>query len=579
MTRPRVAVVILTWNDGELLDAALASALASTGVDVEVVVVDNGSEPPATVAADPRVRLLRNEANRGVAAARNQGVEATNAPLVLFLDSDARLGPDTLEHLCRPLAASPDVALVAPVFDGQLPQASAGRAPSLGRKVARVLDLTAAYAPAGRRGPGDPAWDVDFAIGACQLVRRTAFDEVGGLDEDFFYGPEDVDFCLRLREAGWRVVQVAGAGCHHPPRRRHRRLLTKAGARHAWAVSRHLWRHRGYRRPAAGRPAVVAEPPARPSALDVVTVGYRSEAVIERCIRSARRIPGCASVVVVDHGDGGTAAVAARLGARTVTAPNLGFGAGQNRGMALCDSDVVLLLNPDAEVRPDAIGEAVALLRGRPGVAMVQGVIVNQATGRPERSAGVELRPVHLLGRAVGARRLLGMGWVRAVAGRSPVLADHARRVPTEPVVVESLAATAVLVRRVAFEEVGGFDPRYFLYGEDLDLCRRLRLAGWQLVAVPEVFATHASGGSAESSWARETSWWRGTMQFAGRWWAGPAWSVAVVAALLRCLRLSVRHPGRARSALAALVVEPSRERGRTRNGSHARGRGETVLS
>jgi GT2 family glycosyltransferase len=186
---------------------------------------------------------------------------------------------------------------------------------------------------------------------------------------------------------------------------------------------------------------------------------------------------------------------------------------------------------------------------------------------------------VHLLGRALGARRLLGTGWARAVARRSTVLADHAQRVPSAPVFVESLAATAVLVRRVAFEEVGGFDPRYFLYGEDLDLCRRLRLAGWQLVAVPEVFATHASGGSAESSWARETSWWRGTMQFAGRWWAGPAWSVAVVAALLRCLRLSVRHPGRARSALAALVVDPSRERGRTRNGSHSRGRGETVLS
>ncbi|HWC12360.1 MAG TPA: glycosyltransferase, partial [Acidimicrobiales bacterium] len=299
MSTPRVAVVILTWNDGELLDAALASALASTGVDVEVVVVDNGSEPPATVPADARVLLLRNEANRGVAAARNQGAGATDAPLVLFLDSDARLHPDTLERLCRPMAASPDVALVAPVFDGQAPEASAGRAPSLGRKVARVLGRTAEYAPAERR-PGDPAWDVDFAIGACQLVRRAAFDEVEGLDEAFFYGPEDVDFCLRLRDAGWRVVQVPGAGCHHPPRRRHRRLLTRAGARHAWAVSRHLWRHRDRSRPLAPcrRVPVTARP--RPAALDVVVVGYRSEDVVERCVRAARQIPGCASVIVVD---------------------------------------------------------------------------------------------------------------------------------------------------------------------------------------------------------------------------------------------------------------------------------------
>lgn len=240
---PRVGVVILTWNDGEVLDAAVASALGSTGVDVEVVVVDNGSQPPAAPGSDPRTRVIRNEVNRGVAPARNQGARATSAPLILFLDSDARLLADTLKHLCRLMTASPDVGLVAPVFCGQAPEASAGRAPTLGRKVARGLNLTSTYAPASDHS-GAQAWPVDFAIGACQLVRRAAFDDVGGQDETFFYGPEDVDFCLRLRRAGWRVVQTAGSGCHHPPRRRHRRLLTRAGARHAWAISRCLWRHR-----------------------------------------------------------------------------------------------------------------------------------------------------------------------------------------------------------------------------------------------------------------------------------------------------------------------------------------------
>jgi GT2 family glycosyltransferase len=243
----RVAVVILTWNDGDLLDAAVRSALASEGVDVDVVVIDNGSDPPAVIDANERICLIRNEVNRGVAAARNQGAAATDAAFLAFVDSDARLCRDTLVRMYATLAASPDVALAAPVFCGQAPEASAGRAPGLARKLARVAGLTDTYASSGtveRNGERE----VDFAIGACQLVRRDAFEQVEGLDEGFFYGPEDVDFCLRLRDSGWRVVQVGAAECHHPARRRNRRILTRRGIQHGWAVSRHLWRHRGFAR-------------------------------------------------------------------------------------------------------------------------------------------------------------------------------------------------------------------------------------------------------------------------------------------------------------------------------------------
>ena len=76
--RIRIDVVILAWNDGEQLDDAVVSALMSEGVDIEVVVVDNGSDLPVSM-VDPRVRVLRNEVNRGVAPARNQGVRATDA--------------------------------------------------------------------------------------------------------------------------------------------------------------------------------------------------------------------------------------------------------------------------------------------------------------------------------------------------------------------------------------------------------------------------------------------------------------------------------------------------------------------
>ena len=241
--RQRVDVVVLTWNDGDLLEKAVGSALSSADIDVEVIIVDNGSDQSPTVPDDPRVHLHRNQINRGVAPARNQGVELSDAPVACLLDSDARLEPDALARMVEVLDGDPRIAVVGPVFSGQLAEASAGIAPALGVKLARVLNLRSSYRPVERSGT---SWDVDFCIGACQVIRRTAWDQVEGLDESYFYGPEDVDFCLRLREAGWRIVQTSEAVVHHPPRRRFRGLLTRKGLNHGWAVARHLWRHRRF---------------------------------------------------------------------------------------------------------------------------------------------------------------------------------------------------------------------------------------------------------------------------------------------------------------------------------------------
>lgn len=241
---PLIDVVILTWNDDpQQLQAAIASAQSSVRVEARVVVIDNGSDIPAVVPDHERVAQLRNPTNRGVAAGRNQGAATGDAPLVCFLDSDARLSPSTLAALAE--AMETDVALAAPVFVGQPPEASAGAAPTLVVKAARALNLRNSYRPVPHSGP---SWDVDFAIGACQLVNRHAFEAVGGFDERYFYGPEDVDLCLRLRRAGYRVVQVGSAYCEHPARRRFRRVLTRRGAQHAWALGRHLWRHRRFHR-------------------------------------------------------------------------------------------------------------------------------------------------------------------------------------------------------------------------------------------------------------------------------------------------------------------------------------------
>jgi GT2 family glycosyltransferase len=237
-----VDVVILSWNDGEILADAVASATHQEGVDATVTVVDNGSEPPAWV-ADEAAHLVRSETNLGVGGGRNLGVRRGASAFVCFLDSDARLHGGALRALLQPMLDDETIGLTAPVFADQLPAASAGRAPTLRRKLARAFNRTDVYEQTPGQGVGD-LWDVDFAIGACQVFRRAAFEAVGGLDASAAFGPEDVDFCLRVRNAGWRVVQVAGAGCDHPPRRAFKGLATRRGVRHSVAVLRHFWRHR-----------------------------------------------------------------------------------------------------------------------------------------------------------------------------------------------------------------------------------------------------------------------------------------------------------------------------------------------
>jgi N-acetylglucosaminyl-diphospho-decaprenol L-rhamnosyltransferase len=294
--------------------------------------------------------------------------------------------------------------------------------------------------------------------------------------------------------------------------------------------------------------------------IDTVIVAYGNESVIEAAVLEARKLAG--RIVVVDHGDGTSAKIAARAGATSVANPtNPGFGAGQNHGITRTATPYVLLCNPDAEIVAPAVLAGADYLEAHPRVGAVQGVVVNRSTGAPERSQGVALRPVHLLGRALGARRLLRRAAVRRLVRRSAALRDHAERVPHGPVEVEALAATVLLVRREAFDSVGGFDTRYFLYGEDLDLCRRLRRAGWTLTSLPVVWAVHQSGGSADSPASRELHWWRGTMEYAARWWTSAEWAVAVAAATVRATILALRSPAEASAVWWSLVGAPLRSR------------------
>lgn len=193
-----LAIVIVHYRCPGVLRQCLASL-----PDCRLVVVDNSGD--AGVAG-----AIVNETNRGFAAACNQGIRATTEPFVLLLNPDTTVSRAALEKL---LAVMSDdrVGACGPRIqnaDGSV-QTSARRFPTLGRMVLAEFGLRGAYYV------NNPGSDVDQLMGSCLLLRRSALDQVGLLDERFFVYFEEVDLCLRLKQAGWRVVFVPEAEITH----------------------------------------------------------------------------------------------------------------------------------------------------------------------------------------------------------------------------------------------------------------------------------------------------------------------------------------------------------------------------
>ena len=222
MTGP--AAVVVNYNTRDHLLRCVGS-LRADGVS-RVVVVDNASvdgSREALARGEPETVLLAMTSNLGFGTAANRGVSVTEAEYVLILNPDVVVEPGTTKVLMETLERDPGVAVVGPRtenLDGSL-YPSARRFPNL-------VDA-AGHAFLGVVFPANPYtrryrmldWDhsapgeVDWVGGSCLLVRRSAFDSVGGFDEAYFMYVEDVDLCWRLRQAGWRIAYEPGARVVH----------------------------------------------------------------------------------------------------------------------------------------------------------------------------------------------------------------------------------------------------------------------------------------------------------------------------------------------------------------------------
>lgn len=224
--------------------------------------------------------------------------------------------------------------------------------------------------------------------------------------------------------------------------------------------------------------------------LRVVTVTYFSGDSVARFLDSlGQATRATVEVVLADNGstDGAPERAAARPGVSLLrTGSNLGYGRAANAGAAGADAEWLLVANPDIEFGPGSLDRLLAAVARWPGAG---------AFGPAIRTPGGDLYPsarnFPSLGRGVGHAVF---GWVWPA---NPWTRGYRReRVAPSEGPTGWLSGSCLLLRRSAFEAVGGFDPAYFMYCEDMDLCRRLRIAGYQSIYVPSAVVEHSGGHS-----------------------------------------------------------------------------------
>ena len=278
-----------------------------------------------------------------------------------------------------------------------------------------------------------------------------------------------------------------------------------------------------------------------------VVVNYESGPLLTSCVRSLLADPsaGEPELVVVDNGsrDGSVAMLTRELPTVRVleSGTNLGYAGGANRGVAATHAPIVAVLNSDVEVTPGCAAALVARLDSEADLAAV-GPVIRNPDGSQYPSARTDPSPLDAVGHA-----LLG------VTRPSNRFTRRYRQLDVDPALprdVDWLSGAAVWLRRSALQSVGGWDEHYFMYMEEVDLCRRLRRLGWRVAYEPGGAVMHVQAVSTDRHPYRMiVRHHRSAYRYAAKRWHGVRRLLLVPAALLLCVRAGLAIAARALGA------------------------------
>ncbi|MGG1555750.1 glycosyltransferase family 2 protein [Paenibacillus ferrarius] len=234
-----LSIIIVNYRTRELTLECIASVYASlTAYTYEIILVDNASNDGMIAAANerfPQVITIDNAENVGFSRANNQGIRIAQGRYVLLLNSDTIVQPDTLEVMLRFMDEHPEVGasgckIVLP--DGTLDKACKRGFPTPSASFYYAFGFSKLFPKVPRFNQyqlgylsPDEEYPIDSLVGAFMLIRREAIAQVGMLDEAFFMYGEDIDWCYRIKEAGWvnyyypctHIVHYKGASSRRKP--------------------------------------------------------------------------------------------------------------------------------------------------------------------------------------------------------------------------------------------------------------------------------------------------------------------------------------------------------------------------
>jgi GT2 family glycosyltransferase len=230
--------------------------------------------------------------------------------------------------------------------------------------------------------------------------------------------------------------------------------------------------------------------------LAIIIVSYNSRKDLENALRSLTEPPAAIAheIVIVDNASTDSTPVYVREQwprVRLIASDsNLGFAQANNVGIRNTASDLVLLLNPDTIMTAAAVDRLVSIIDSRPDVAIVGPRIVD-GRGRPELSFGAMISPWAELRQKLLVRGN-DRGW--------PLITSRVERMTRRTHLVDWVSGACLLIRRRDLDEVGGFDTRFFMYAEDVDLCAAVRARGRSVLFSAEPQVVHLRGQSAASA-------------------------------------------------------------------------------
>ena len=260
----KISFIIISWNSEKTIEMCLTSIekkCREEKIDYEVLMVDNGSLDSTIDIINKKseempIDLTRLQKNRGTTYTRNIALKKCKGNIICILDSDAAFLQGNLREIISMLLSDYSIGIIAPqlVESGGNIQTSARKFPSVFGKISRIpkilFKLAVREYDVYNSFPFSDITEVDCAISACWFFRRELLDEIGYLDERIFYSPEDVDYCLRARKKGKKIVYYPHFSVLHQTQQiTHKKFFSGIAISHLFGLIYYFYKHKYFTSP------------------------------------------------------------------------------------------------------------------------------------------------------------------------------------------------------------------------------------------------------------------------------------------------------------------------------------------